>query len=209
MAEIIVQNLVLGMVATNTYFLMNPETKEMLLADPADEAEAIERKVSAIGGKPTAVLLTHGHYDHMLAADAVRQKYGIQVYVHELDEPVLEDAALNLSGFWSRPYTMKADCLVKEGDVLRLAGFEIRVMHTPGHTQGSACYYFPEQKILLSGDTLFCESYGRTDFPTSSAGDMQKSVRRLLTELPEDTAVYPGHQCSTSIDMEKRFNPLA
>lgn len=209
MAEMIVQNQVLGMVGTNTYFLMNRETKEMLLVDPADEAEAIEEKVSAMGGKPVAVLLTHGHYDHMLAADAVRKKYGIKVYVHELDEPVLEDAALNLSGFWSSAYTMKADVLVKEGEELQLAGCRIRVLHTPGHTQGSACYYFPEQKFLISGDTLFFESYGRTDFPTSSAKDMQKSVRRLLAELPEDTAVYPGHQCSTSIDMEKRFNPLA
>lgn len=209
MAEIIVQNLVLGMVATNTYFLMNPETKEMLLVDPADEAGAIEQKVSAMGGTPRAVLLTHGHYDHMLAADEVRKKYGIQVYAHELEEQVLENPSLNLSGFWSSPYSMKADCLVKEGDVLRLAGWEIHVMHTPGHTLGSVCYYFPEQKILMSGDTLFCESYGRTDFPTSSARDMQNSIKRLLRELPEDTAVYPGHQCSTSIDMEKRFNPLA
>lgn len=209
MAQIIVQNLVLGMVATNTYFLMNPETKEMLLVDPADEAEAIGRKIDAMGGKPAAILLTHGHYDHMLAADEIRRKYGIFVYAHEMEEQVLEDAALNLSGFWSSAYTTKADCLVKEGEVLRLAGYEIRVMHTPGHTQGSVCYYFPEQKILMSGDTLFCESYGRTDFPTSSARDMQKSVRRLLAELPEETAVYPGHQCSTSIDMEKRFNPLA
>ena len=209
MAEIIVQSQVLGMVATNTYFLMNPETKEMILVDPADEAEAVERKVTAMEGKPAAVLLTHGHYDHMLAADAVRKKYGVPVYVHELDEQVLEDATLNLSGLWSRAYTMKADRTVREGDVLHLAGYEIRVLHTPGHTQGSVCYYFPEQKILMSGDTLFFESYGRTDFPTSSARDMQKSVRRLLAELPEDTAVYPGHQCSTSIDMEKRFNPLA
>ena len=209
MAEIIVQNLVLGMVATNTYFLMNPETKEMLLVDPADEAGAIEQKVSAMGGTPRAVLLTHGHYDHMLAADEVRKKYGIQVYAHELEEQVLENPSLNLSGFWSSPYSMKADCLVKEGDVLRLAGWEIHGMHTPGHTLGSVCYYFPEQNILRSGDTLFCESYGRTDYPTSSARDMQNSIKRLLRELPEDTAVYPGHQCSTSIDMEKRFNPLA
>ena len=209
MAEIIVQNQVLGNVATNTYFLMNPETKEMLLVDPADEAEAIERKVNAMGGRPAAILLTHGHYDHMLAADEIRKKYGIRVYAHELEEQVLENAALNLSGFWSTAHTMKADCLVKEGDVLHLAGYEIRVLHTPGHTVGSVCYYFPEQRILMSGDTLFFESYGRTDFPTSSAKDMQKSVRRLLAELPEDTAVYPGHQCATSIDMEKRFNPLA
>ncbi len=209
MAEMKIQNLVLGMVATNCYFLKNTDTGEMILVDPADEAEAIEQKVNALGGKPVAVMLTHGHYDHMLAADAVRRKYQIPVYVHELDEAVLEDSMLNLSGLWSRAYTMKADRLVKEGDTFLLAGFEVHVLHTPGHTQGSVCYYFPEQKMLISGDTLFCQSYGRTDFPTSSMRDMQKSVRRLLTELPEDTAVYPGHEMATTIAMEKRYNPLA
>ena len=209
MAEMRIQNLVLGMVATNCYFLLNADTKEMILVDPADEAEAIEEKVNAMGGRPVAVLLTHGHYDHMLAADSVRRTYQIPVYVHELDEAVLEDASLNLSGFWSSSFTMKADRLLKDGDELRLAGFEIRVLHTPGHTVGSACYYFPEQKALMSGDTLFCHSYGRTDFPTSSMRDMQKSIRRLLQELPEDTAVYPGHEMSTTIAMEKRYNHLA
>ena len=204
-----IQNLVLGMVATNCYFLQNKETGEMILVDPADEAPAIEEKVTALGGKPVAILLTHGHYDHMLAADAVRRTYQIPVIVHELDEPVLEDAALNLSGYWSRSHTMKADRLVKEGDEFSFAGFRVRVMHTPGHTQGSACYYFPDQKVLISGDTLFCQSYGRTDFPTSSMGDMRRSIARLLTELPEDTAVYPGHEMTTTIAMEKRYNPLA
>ncbi len=99
-----IQNLVLGMVATNCYFLLNADTKEMILVDPADEAEAIEEKVNAMGGRPVAVLLTHGHYDHMLAADSVRRTYQIPVYVHELDEAVLEDASLNLSGFWSSSF---------------------------------------------------------------------------------------------------------
>ena len=209
MAEIKIQNLVLGMVATNCYFLQNTGTKEMILVDPADDADVIIQKTEALGGRPVAVLLTHGHYDHMLAADEVRRHWQIPVYVHEKDELVLEDASLNLSGFWSTSYTMKADQMVKEGDVLKLAGFEIHVMHTPGHTMGSVCYYFPEQKVLISGDTLFCQSYGRTDFPTSSMREMQNSIRRLLTELPEDTAVYPGHEMSTTIAMEKRYNPLA
>ena len=209
MAEIKIQNLVLGMVATNCYFLQNTGTKEMILVDPADDADVIIQKTEALGGRPVAVLLTHGHYDHMLAADEVRRHWQIPVYVHEKDELVLEDASLNLSGFWSTSYTMKADQLVKEGDVLKLAGFEIHVMHTPGHTMGSVCYYFPEQKVLISGDTLFCQSYGRTDFPTSSMREMQNSIRRLLTELLEDTAVYPGHEMSTTIAMEKRYNPLA
>ena len=209
MADIKIQNLILGMVATNCYFLQNPDTKEILLVDPADGADAVEQKVRALDGKPVAILLTHGHFDHIMAADALRKRYGIPVYAHELEEAVLEDAGLNLSANWSHSFSMKADRLVKEGDILQLAGYEIRVLHTPGHTVGSCCYFFPEQKVLISGDTLFYHSYGRTDFPTSSMTDMVKSVRRLLTELPENTAVYPGHDMATSIDMEKRYNPLA
>ena len=209
MAEMKVQNLVLGMVATNCYFLLNTDTKELILVDPADESEAIEEKVRALEGMPVAILLTHGHFDHMLAADELRKKYQIPVYVHELDETVLEDASLNLSGLWSSSFTMKADKQLKDAEVFRLAGFEIQVLHTPGHTVGSACYYFPEQKVLMSGDTLFCQSYGRTDFPTSSTRDMRASIQRLLRELPEDTAVYPGHEMATTIAMEKRYNPLA
>jgi hydroxyacylglutathione hydrolase len=210
MAEkMIIQNLVLGNVATNCYFLMNPQTKDLLVVDPGDEADRIQEKIAALAGKPVAILLTHGHYDHMLAADAIRRKYEIPVYIHEKEEALLEDSMLNLSGYWSSSYSMKADHLVKEGDVLQLAGYEIQVLHTPGHTAGSACYYFPREKVLISGDTLFCQSYGRTDFPTSSPRDMQNSVGRLLKEIPEDVAVYPGHEMSTSIAMEKRYNPLA
>ena len=104
---------------------------------------------------------------------------------------------------------MKADRLLKHGDELHLADFGVRVLHTPGHTVGSACYYFQEQKALMSGDTMFFRSYGRTDFPTSSMLDMKKSIRRLLQELPDDTIVYPGHEMSTTIAMEKKYNPLA
>lgn len=160
-------------------------------------------------GTPVAILLTHGHYDHMLAAEAVSKRFGIPVYAHEAEQEVLRDAQKNLSAAWSSPYTMEADRTVKEGDVLTLAGYEIRVMHTPGHTKGSVCYYLPEAGVLLSGDTLFCESYGRYDFPTSSGRDLVASVKRLLRELPENVKVYPGHNESTEIGYEKRYNPLA
>ena len=167
------QSLVLGPVMTNVYFLENPETKELLLIDPADAAERIFRKISDMEGKPVAVLLTHGHFDHILALSA------------------------------------KADRLLKDGDVLQLAGMEIHVLHTPGHTRGSCCYYIPDQKMAFTGDTLFCESYGRTDFPTSSSAAIQSSVRRLLKELPADTDVFPGHDSFTRIEEERKYNPLA
>ena len=209
MKEITVRNLVLGMLGTNCWFLRNPETGELLIADPADSPEQIIQQAAAMEGTPVAILLTHGHYDHMLAAEAVNKRLGIPVYAHEAEQEALRDAQKNLSAAWSSPYTMEADRTVKEGDVLTLAGYEIRVMHTPGHTKGSVCYYLPEAGVLLSGDTLFCESYGRYDFPTSSGRDLVASVKRLLRELPENVKVYPGHNESTEIGYEKRYNPLA
>ena len=209
MKEITVKNLVLGMLGTNCWFLRNPETGELLIADPADSPEQIIQQAAAMEGTPVAILLTHGHYDHMLAAEAVSKRFGIPVYAHEAEQEVLRDAQKNLSAAWSSPYTMEADRTVKEGDVLTLAGYEIWVMHTPGHTKGSVCYYLPEAGVLLSGDTLFCESYGRYDFPTSSGRDLVASVKRLLRELPENVKVYPGHNESTEIGYEKRYNPLA
>ena len=209
MTGIRIQSMMTGMAATNIYFVQNTETKELLIIDPADDAAMIKRRVAAMEGKPVAILLTHGHFDHILAAETIRETYGIPIYVEEEDEKVLEDARYNLSGLWAAPFTIKADRQVKDGEVLHLAGQEIHVLHTPGHTWGSCCYYIPKEKVLFSGDTLFCGSYGRTDFATSSSSDMVRSVHRLLRELPEDTEVYPGHDCFTTIADEKMYNPLA
>ena len=141
----------LGMLSTNCYVVENPDSQKVLIVDPGDSPLEIERQ-----------------FDHMLAADALRKKYHIPVYVHEKEQHLLGDPKENLSGLWSKPYTMQADKTVKEGDVLHLADFEIHVLATPGHTAGGVCYYIPAEKALFSGDTLFCESYGRYDFPTSS-----------------------------------------
>lgn len=209
MKNLDIESLVLGGVQTNCYLLMHRDTKELLIVDPADEFFRIEQKIAAMGGKPAAVLLTHGHYDHMLAADEARRAYGVKVYAHELEEEVLSDPVKNLSGLWAAAHTMRADVTVKDREELSIAGFAIRVLHTPGHTQGSVCYYFPEERALISGDTLFAQSVGRTDFPTSDVRKMRQSVRMLLETLPADTRVFPGHMGDTTIGYEKRYNPFA
>ena len=190
----------LGMLSTNCYVVENPDSQKVLIVDPGDSPLEIERQIDEIDGDPEAILLTHGHFDHMLAADALRKKYHIPVYVHEKEQHLLGDPKENLSGLWSKPYTMQADKTVKEGDVLHLADFEIHVLATPGHTAGGVCYYIPAEKALFSGDTLFCESSGR---------ELTASVKRLLKELPGDVTVYPGHNDETTIEHEKRYNPLA
>ncbi len=200
-----IEQMVLGMVSTNTWFLMNEENKELLIIDPADEAERIQRKISQMGGIPKAVLLTHGHFDHMMAADNLRETYNIPVYAYESEKALLENPGANLSGAWASPHVLCADQWVKDGEKLDLAGMHLQVFHTPGHTVGSCCYYLQEEAVLFSGDTLFAGSVGRTDFPTSSTRDMRESLHRLLAELPEETRVCPGHNEETTIGYEKRY----
>lgn len=206
---ITIQNLVLGMVATNVFFLQNTETKELIVIDPADRADVIIRKIREMEGIPVAILLTHGHFDHIMALEEIRREYQIPVYAEEHEQEVLEDPMKNLSGTWGQSLSVRADHYLKDDETVEIAGISIRVLHTPGHTKGSCCFYLPEEKVLFSGDTLFCGSYGRIDFPTSSGSAMQESVGKLLRELPEDVQVYPGHEMFTTIAFEKRYNPLA
>ena len=209
MKNAIIQQRVLGMVSTNVHVCMHAETKEAFIVDPADDADEIIRLVSAMGAKPCAILLTHGHFDHIGAADALRKRYEIPVYAEEHEKELLSSPALNLSGGWADSLTLTADHLLKDGDMLNIAGFTIRVLHTPGHTPGGCCYELVGEDILFSGDTLFYMSVGRTDFPGSSGAAMRMSLHRLLEELSEDTQVLPGHGESTTIGYEKRNNPYA
>lgn len=204
-----VDSLVLGMLRTNCYLLTNTETGETLIIDPAAGSERIAGKLLEEGRKPVAVLLTHGHFDHMGAADSVRRRWKIPVYLGKDEDDVAQDPMKNLSGIWGSSLTLTADKLLEDGSVLSLAGFEIRVIRTPGHTKGSVCYYLPEQKLLFSGDTLFRESVGRSDFPTGSGGALSRSVKLLLAGIPEETRVYPGHEGETDIAHEKHYNPFA
>ncbi len=209
MANAQIEWMVLGMVSTNTYLVKNQDTGELLIIDPADAAGRIQEKIGQMEGRPAAILLTHGHFDHMLAADALRSAYDIPVYACIQEKDLLKNARYNLSASWASPHVMEADRYLADGETFREAGFEIRLLHTPGHTEGSCCYYLPEEAVLFSGDTLFAGSVGRTDFPTSSGADMRKSLQRLLSELPADTRVCPGHGEETTIAYEKRYNPFA
>ncbi|MCD7955794.1 MAG: MBL fold metallo-hydrolase [Lachnospiraceae bacterium] len=207
MKNIQMETLVLGMVSTNCYLVKNRETGAMLVIDPAEDEERIAQRVAAMGGTPEAILLTHGHFDHIGAADALRKKYQIPVCVLDEEREILEDPVKNLT-FWNGPgYALKADRFFRDQEELTMAGFFTRVLHTPGHTVGSTCYYLPYENVLFSGDTLFRCSAGRTDFPTGSMGAIHHSLHEKLFSLPEETEVFPGHDAATTIAYEKRFNP--
>ncbi len=208
MGQIEIKSMTLGMVATNCYLLINKETKEALLVDPADNALRISTVIEENGCTLKAILLTHGHFDHIMALNDLKKKYNVPVYAHEDEEDVLKQSSLNMSGMIGQIYTTQADIYVKDGEHLKLAGFDVIVLHTPGHTKGGACYYFPEEKELMSGDTLFHCSIGRTDFPTGSMSQLVRSVKEQLFVLPDDVQVYPGHDSVTSIGYEKQYNPF-
>ena len=154
---------------------------------------------------PKAILLTHGHFDHIGAVISLRNHYNIPVYASKNEVPLLLDASLNLSQMVNGHYSIEVDETINDNDTLELIGMKIKCMLTPGHTSGSMCYLI--QDCLFSGDTLFEESYGRVDFPTGSLIDLKKSIKKLLL-LDENTKVYPGHGNVTSILHEKNHNPL-
>ena len=208
MGQIEIKSMTLGMVATNCYLIINKENKEALLVDPADNALRISNVIEENGCTLKAILLTHGHFDHIMALNELKKRYNVPVYAHEEEEDVLKQSSLNMSGMIGQIYTTQADIYVKDGEHLKLAGLDIIVLHTPGHTKGGVCYYLPEEKVLMSGDTLFHCSIGRTDFPTGSMSQLVRSVKEQLFVLPDDVQVYPGHDSVTSIGYEKQYNPF-
>ena len=206
--NIAIRMMVLGPVQTNCFFLINEDTKEVLIVDPADCAQRIIEWINSENLKPVAILLTHGHFDHVLAMDAVRKEYGIPVYASRDEVEVLAKPQLNVSTMMGMRLSLQADELFKDGDILELAGMKLQVIATPGHTIGSVCFYIEEEKMLISGDTLFCASVGRTDFPTGSSRQLVESIKTRLFVLPDDTSVFPGHNDMTSIGYEKLHNPF-
>lgn len=208
MKKQILRGIVVGPVQTNCYLLKHKETGKMVIIDPGAEEERILWAVDKMEGTPVAVLLTHGHYDHMCAANELREHYKIPIYAAKSEEDLLTDSMKNLSGSWSgQPYTVRADEYLTDGERFEAAGFSFQMLLTPGHTEGSCCYWVKEEEICFSGDTLFYGSCGRTDLPTGSMGEMRKSLRKLLEKLPADTEIYPGHGEATDAAFEKIHNP--
>ncbi len=209
MAHLVVKWLVVSSCATNCYICFNDETHEGFIVDPGASAARISAKVTELGVKPTCILLTHGHFDHIGAVAGLKKEYDIPVIAYEGEAAVLSDPEANLSlAFEDVPMTLKADRFLKDDEEIDLCGFKARVIHTPGHTKGSSCFYFESEGMLLSGDTLFNGSLGRTDFPGGSTRDIIVSIIKRLFVLPEETKVYAGHDAPTTIGDEKKYNPV-
>ena len=204
----IVKRDILGMIGTNCYYIYDEESKKAIVIDPADNYAKLLATLNKLEIVPVAVLLTHGHFDHIMAADKIRTEYGIKVYIGEHEADVVTNPNLNLSAAMAVPASVKPDVLVKDNEVLDIEGITIKAIHTPGHTKGGMCYYLPKENVVFTGDTLFYESVGRTDFPTSSTSQLVRSIKDKLFELPDETICYPGHGDSTQIAYEKENNPF-
>lgn len=207
MAPLKVEQYVVGPVQTNCYFAVNDETKEMILIDPGANADRLIQIIEEEKLNPVAILLTHGHFDHAGGAAEVAARFGIKVYAEEHERETLDDPKLNLSGWTGAETTYHADVFLKDEQEFDLAGFHIRVLITPGHTVGGCCYYFAYQDALFSGDTLFAQSVGRTDFPKGSASALIRGIKEKLLPLPDEVTVYTGHNDTTTIGTERRYNP--
>ena len=202
-----IESRVLGPVATNCYLIINLDNNESIIVDPADSPESIYDMVVRSASRPQAILLTHGHFDHAGGAEELAKHFDIKIYAEEHEKETLDTPSLNLSGWEGVQKTYHADVFLKNEQEIDLAGFHIRVFHTPGHTVGGCCYYFPYQNVVFSGDTLFCTSVGRTDFPKGSAAQIIRSIKEKLLPLPDETTVYTGHNDITTIGTERMYNP--
>ena len=208
MANLKIGRIVMGMCQTNCYFVYPEGKSEVILFDPADRGDYIYHSLKDKGFTVAAILLTHGHFDHIWGLEELKELSGAKVYAYEEEKEVCENASVNVSKGAGRPCEITADEYVKDGATISVAGMSCQLIATPGHTKGSCCYYFEEEGILISGDTLFQESVGRTDLPTGSMSAVVRSVKEKLMVLPADVKVYPGHGESTTIGYEKEYNPF-
>ena len=200
-----IHKFIVGSMGTNCYFLIGNNSDECAVVDPGAEAGRIIQKLEEKKLKCTHILLTHAHFDHIMALETVREATGAPVFVHEADSEFLTDNDLNcMSVFSSEKIKINpAENLLKDGDVLEIAGERVRVMHTPGHTPGSVCFLCGSD--IVSGDTLFRGSIGRYDLPGGDFMTLLSSLK-AISELDGDRRIYPGHGPSTTLTREREAN---
>jgi hydroxyacylglutathione hydrolase len=198
-----------GQMAENCFVFWRDDSDRALIVDPGEEAERILGAVDQLGLKIEAILLTHTHFDHIGAVAPVAKATGAPVYCPELEVPVLADimAFVPWPGFG--PYeSYDADETVSGGEKLELAGMEIDVIFTPGHSPGHVTYSVADERALFSGDVLFQGSVGRTDLPGGDGPTLLESIRGLLAAFPDETVVHPGHMGLTTLGAERASNPF-
>lgn len=200
--DLCIKRIVVGPVRTNCYIVNKKGSSAAVIIDPGDEAFEIERRLTELKLVPEAILLTHGHFDHIGAVSTLKAHFGIKVYAYESEKEILT-TEMNLGRMVGESLCVDADVYLADGFILNVAGINFKLIHTPGHTIGSCCYLVEDEKVLFSGDTMFYHSHGRTDFPTGSQSAIIRSIIDKLLVLDDDITVYPGHEEETTISSER------
>lgn len=202
----ILETVVVGPLMVNCYILGCEETREGIVIDPGGDADRILSVVAKHDLKIVSLINTHGHFDHVGANQALMKSLGVGLVVHELDAPMLDRADDTAQKYGLRAVNSPAPTgFLRDGDLISFGKYNLTVLHTPGHTLGGCSLY--GEGMVFTGDTLFADSVGRTDFPGGSSVALGKSIREKLLTLPDATIVYPGHGPITTIDHERRHNP--
>lgn len=204
-----ITNLPSGALQANTYLAVDEKTNEGFIVDPGGYNKVLTKEVRDNDVNIKYIILTHGHSDHICGVNEHKAEFpDAKIVAYKDEKAMLENPNLNQSPGFGVPYSTKADILVSDGDELKVGDVTLKFIHTPGHTEGGMCIYVKEAKALFSGDTLFRQSIGRTDFPGGSYKEIMDSIRKKLFLLPDDTNVFPGHMGTTSIGFEKENNPF-
>ena len=202
----------LGPVVTNTYILLEEDTKEAVIIDPADNADELIQFLEDGGYSLDGVMLTHGHHDHIGALAGLREHYDpwkLRVYAAKPEQEVLMVKEYNMSPQFGEGYTTHANMMIDDRQVFEVTSkHKCQCLYTPGHTLGSCCYYFAEEGWLFAEDTLFAGSVGRTDLPTGDGEALMRSLNDVVMSLPDPVVVFPGHGPSTTIGDERATNPF-
>lgn len=201
----ILETVCVGQMQVNCYVLASKENSSAIIIDPGSQEQKIRLALGKYKLKPAFIVNTHGHYDHIGCDD----NFGVPVYVHREDAPLLENPELNLSSLFALAYSVKSRIkMLEDNEIIELDQLQLEVIHTPGHTPGGICLLMkkPKNNILFTGDTLFYRGVGRTDFSGGSDTSLLKSIKYKLFNLSDDTVIYPGHGTCSTIGEEKENN---
>ena len=198
----------LGQIQTNGYLVVDEQTNEAVMIDPGSSALQIINRINELSVTLKAILITHGHYDHIGAVTALKTHFPVPVITHQDEAEAMADSHKNLSAaFTGEPITAQGDTYVQDGESLELSEeLSFKIIIVPGHTKSSVCFYLPKERVLFSGDTLFDGSIGRTDFYEGEKWDLIRNIQEKLLSLPKETLVYPGHGSRTTIEKEQKYN---
>lgn len=203
----ILEGFPVGSMEANCYILGCPETKEAAVVDPGAEGGRIMRRLEQLGLKCRYIILSHGHADHIGALGQVREATGSKVLIHRQDGDMLTSPGRNLSLYMGASlHFAPADRLLEDQDTISVGKLTLRILHTPGHTPGSICIQSGD--VLITGDTLFAGSVGRSDFPGGNHQQLIRSIKEKLLVLPPQTRVLPGHGPASTIGEENKYNPF-